>query len=141
VLPESRTLFMAPRKKKTARTDPDIVFEGMEEILERDLSKHKGILQQTKLEMDAYSDARSYEVRKKRHYKSLVNAGKYDQKAMEEAIAQIDINLRHMVDKKKLCVEKIAHHEEIISKLEEELADQYRGLKKLAKQRKDGTAN
>ena len=126
------------RKKKV---NPEIVIEGMEDILERDLAKHKGILQQTQLEMQAYSDARSYEVRKKRHYRSLVNAGKYDKEAMEDAIAQIDINLRHMVDKKKLCVEKIAHHEEIISELEKELANQYRGLKHLAEQRKDGTAN
>jgi len=138
---ESRTQFMAPRKKKTVRADPDIVFEGMEEILERDLAKHKGILQQTKLEMGAYSDARSYEVRKKRHYKSLVNEGKYDRESMDAAIAQIDINLRHMLDKKKLSMEKITHHEEIISKLEEELANQYKGLKQLAKQRKDGTAD
>lgn len=132
---------MAPRKRKTARDDPEIVLEGMEEILERDLAKHKGILQQTKLEMDAYSDARSYEVRKKRHYRSLVNEGKYDRESMEAAIAQIDINLRHMLDKKKLSLEKIAHHEEIISKLEEELSNQYRGLKHLAEQRKDGTAD
>lgn len=127
--------------KNNARADPQIVIEGMEEILERDLAKHRGIVEQTKIELDAFLDARSYEVRKKKHYRSLVNAGEYDETAMEAAIAQIDVNLRHMADKAKLSREKVAHYQEIVDRLEEELADQYKGLKYLSEQRRDGLAD
>lgn len=127
--------------KRGARADPQIVIEGMEEILERDLAKHEGTVENAQRELEAYREGRAYEVRKKKHYRSLVNAGKYDQKAMESAIEQIDINLRHMADKVKLSKERIAHHQEIVDKLKEELANQYRGLKHLEEQRKDGTAD
>ena len=132
---------MARKKKGNGTAGPDIVIEGMEEILERDLLKHQGNLKQAQADLEAFKNARAYEVRKKKHYRSLFNAGKYDQQAMEAAIDQIDINLRHMADKTKLATEKILHHQQIIASLQKELANQYRGLKHLNEQRKNTDAN
>lgn len=123
------------------RDAPDVVVEGMEDILERDLFKHRGLRNQAEAELLEYRNGRAYEARKKKHYQGLMSFGKYNAESMELAIGGIDINIRHMEDKAKLAKEKIEHHQEIIAALEKDLASQYRGLKCLKEQRENGLAN
>jgi hypothetical protein len=120
---------------------PVIVIEGMEDVLEMDLKKHKGIVAQTKEELAAYLAAASHERKKRKHYDELVGKGKFDDVALRSAQAQMDINLRHFGDKAKLSEEKIVHHQEIVDKLEIQLSAQYRGLKQLKEHRDNGTAD
>lgn len=129
---EYRTPYMAP--------DPVVVFEGLEEVLQKDLEKHTSILERTQKELSAYRDARSHEVKKKAHYEKLISEGKYNEKAMQNALTQIDINIRHLSDKVKLSNEKIEHHTLIVEKLTEELERQYKNLK-LLKEHESGLAN
>jgi len=135
VPPASRIQSMARNK------DPIIVFEGMEDVLEMDLKKHKGVVERTKSELEAYRDARTHERQKRKHYDGLIGKGKYNDDALHRAKKQMDINIRHFADKVKLSEEKIAHHQEIVDRLEVELAAQYRGLKLLEEHRNNGSAN
>jgi len=123
------------------RKDLHVVTEGMEDILEMDLKKHNGILEQTKLELGEYQAARIHERNKKKHYEGLVKNGKFNPKAMTTAITQIDINIRQLADKIKLSKERIEHFTEIVTRLDAELKNQYLGLKYLKEQRANGIAN
>jgi len=122
------------------RNTPEIVIEGMEDIIKMDLDKHKGLLVQTKLDLAAFREAKGHESRKRIHYKNLVKDGKYNKAAMERAIEQCVINIRHLGDKAKLAQEKIQHHDMIVAELEVGLANQMLGLKHLEAQR-NGFAN
>lgn len=113
------------------RKDPQIVVEGMEVVLERDLTKHQKAVQQAELELGEYRAARILERNKKSHYESLLGGGKFNDTALKNGIAQIDINIRQLSDKIKLSSEKIEHHTEIVRRLQEELKQQYAGLKVL----------
>jgi len=121
------------------RKDPVIVLEGMEDVLEMDLKKHLGVVKRTKAELAAYRDARVHERRKRKHYDGLIGKGKYKDDALRRAQKQMDINIRHFSDKVKLSEEKIAHHQEIVDRLKEQLVAQYRGLKLLKEHRENGS--
>ena len=127
---ELRTQFMAAN-------GPEIVFEGFEEITKRDLEKHKALLARSKIELLAYREARSYEIKKKKHYISLIGGSKYNDDALRTSIDSIAVNIQHFSDKVKLTEEAIAHHTLIVDTLTKQLEEQYKGLEALAKYRKD----
>ena len=132
-----------PRESRTPsmdRKDPVIVFEGMEDALEMDLKKHKGLVERTQTELSAYRSARAHERLRKKHYQGLIGGGKFNDAALQRGIEQSDINIRHFKDKIKLSEEKIKHHEEIVAALETQLKAQYSGLKAL-KEYRDGLSN
>lgn len=121
---------------------PFVIVEGMEDIIERDLAEHKALLERTQTELLAYRQARSHEIKKKRHYLSLVGKGKYDDEALQSAVdTQININIRHLSDKCKLAEKKIEHHKLIVDTLNEQLKSQREGLKALAEARRANGGN
>lgn len=103
---------------------PFIVLEGIEEITKRDLAKHQELIVQTQAELSSYRMARSHEVKKKRHYRSLIGGGKYSDVALQQAIQGININIRHMSDKVKAAEEKLKHHQLIVETLSAQLKEQ-----------------
>jgi len=127
--------------KKQQRKDPQIVIEGIEDVLEMDLAKNKGIVVQAEVELDAFRIAREHEKRKKSHWSTLIGGEKYNDTSLGQAVKQCEINMRHLSDKMKLARERIAHHSEIVQRLEAELKNQYKGLKALKEQRQNGTAS
>jgi hypothetical protein len=114
---------------------PFIVIEGMENVIEKDLGKHKAILEQTKVELSVFRQGVSHEVKKKKYYKSLIGGGKYNDESLKTAIGQININIRHMSDKVKLAQEKVEHETLIVDTLTKQLEDQMDGVRKLAEYR------
>jgi len=101
-----------------------VVITGMKEIIERDLEKHKVLLERTQIELQSFRVARSHEIKKKKHYNGLVGGGKYDDDALETAIIQSATNIRHMSDKCTASEEKIKHHQLIIDTLTQQVGDQ-----------------
>lgn len=123
------------------RKEPEIVIEGIEEVIKKDLKKYQEILERNKLELIAYRNARSHEIKKKKHYKNLIGGGKYNDDSLRESMNQIAINIRHMSDKVDLTEKAIKHHTEIVDTLTEQLENQMKGLKVLAKYREQNAVN
>ena len=119
------------------RKQPQIVIEGIEEIIKRDLVKHKAILLLLPLSLQALETARGHEVEKKRYYRSLVGGGKFNDEALEESIKQSKINIRQNSDKIKLTKDAIKHHTEIVNTLAAQLEVQEQSLRDLAEFRRD----
>lgn len=123
------------------RKEPEIVIEGIEEVIKKDLKKYQEILERNKLELIAYRNARSHEIKKKKHYKNLIGGGKYNDDSLRESMNQIAINIRHMSNKVDLTEKAIKHHTEIVDTLTEQLENQMKGLKVLAKYREQNAVN
>jgi len=122
--------------RKDAGAEPIMVVEGMEDVIKLDLEKHKEILARTKLELQAYKNARAHEIKRKKHYKSLIGGGKYNDEALKKSIQDINVNITHMSNKVKLAEDKIQHNTLIVDTLSKQLEDQYKGLATLAEHRK-----
>jgi hypothetical protein len=123
------------------RKEPIIVIEGIEEVIKKDLKKHQEILKRSKFELIAYRNARSHEIKKKKHYKNLIGGGKYNDDSLRESMNQIAINIRHMGDKVDLTEKAIKHHTEIVDTLTEQLENQMKGLRMLAEYREQNVVN
>lgn len=119
------------------RKEPQIVIEGIEKVIEKDLKKHQEILARSKIELLAYRDARSHQVKKKKHYKSLVGGGKYNDDSLKASMDMIAVDIRAISDKVKLSEDAIAHHTLIVDTLVEQLENQMKGLRVLSEYRKE----
>jgi len=104
--------------------EPLVVIEGLEEIIERDLGRHKVLLDRSHGELQAYRRAKSHEIQRKRYYHSLIGGGKYDDNALREGIKQINQNINHLAQKVKLSKDAIEHHQHIVDTLTAQLEDQ-----------------
>lgn len=122
---------------KNGRPELQIVVEGMEDIIERDLEKHKAILERARADQLAFRSARSHEIQKKKNWTSKIGGGKFDDDALRESIKLINVNIRHFSDKEKLAQDLIDFETNIVDTLTEQLANQHRGLDDLAKYRRD----
>ena len=110
---------------------PEVVIGGILELLERDLEKHGILLERTKLELLSYREARSHEVKKKKHYKSLIGGGKYNDVSLKNSMNEIAINIRHFSDKCELAEREIKHHQLIIDTLTGQVKDEKKALAQL----------
>ena len=117
-----------------------VVIEGLEEIIKRDLLQHRAILERTKGELDAYTTSRAHEIKRKKHFAGLVGGGKYDDAALQVALDQANINVRHLSDKMQLSRDKITHEKEVVDSLVIQLEEQNAGLDDLALYRKQNGA-
>jgi len=109
-----------------AQNDTPMVFiKGIDKIIKRDLEKHKGMLDQCKLGLTSFREAVSHQVKKKKHYKSLIGGEKYDDDALRKSMEMIAIDIRHMSDKVKLTQEEIEHHSLIVETLSTQLEEYY----------------
>lgn len=109
--------------------EPKIIIEGIDEIIKRDLEKHKAILERSKMELASYREARSHEIKKKKHYRKLIGNGKYNDDALKRSMNDIAINIRHMEDKVKLTNDAIAHHTLIVDTLTNQLKEYEKGMR------------
>ena len=103
---------------------PMVVIDGIKELIERDLENHKMMLERTKGELLSFREGRSHEIKKKKHYKSLIGGGKYNDDSLRTSMDEIAMNIRHMSDKCELAEEKIKHHQMIVDTLTEQVNDQ-----------------
>ena len=117
------------------RIAPEIVIEGMEQIIRRDLEQHRSLLDAAKLDLVAFRTARSHEVQKKKHYRRLIGQGKFNDVSLQKARDQMAVNIRHMSDKTDIAERSIAHETEIVETLTQQLKNQMAGLKRLAEYR------
>lgn len=122
--------------------DPNIVIEGMENIIARDLENHKALLERTKTELDSFKLARAHEIKRKRHYSSLIGEGKYSDDSLQTAMSDITVNIQHMTDKVTVFEQKLDHHKLIVDTLTLQLKEQMMGLAYLNDYRREhGPAN
>ena len=105
-------------------SEPIVVIAGIEEIIERDLALHKDLLERTKTELLSFREARSHEIKKKKHYNKQVGGGKYNDEALRVDMNDIAINIRHMSDRCESAQKKIKHHQLIVDTLTQQLSDQ-----------------
>ena len=102
---------------------PEILIEGIDKVIKRDLGKHKEMLARAKLSLAAFREAVSHQVKKKRHYLSLIGEGKYDDSSLRKSVGAINIDIRAMSDKVKVTDEEIAHHTLIVDTLTSQLEE------------------
>lgn len=127
-------------KNRQAIKTPDIVIEGMEDVIARDLEKHIGLVVRSKAELDSYREARSHEIKRKRHFFKQIGGGKFNDVSLREAIKQIKQNVAHLSQKVKIAEDCRAHHQLIVDTLTQQLEDQNAGLKRLADFRLENAA-
>ena len=105
----------------TTDGSPWLFIEGIDQVIRRDLEKHQAILARTYIEKQAYQQAASHEIQKKKFYRKQIGGGKYDDKALRRSMKDIAVNIRHMQDKVKLSEDKIEHETLIVDTLSEQL--------------------
>ena len=105
------------------RLPPEIFIEGIDEVIKKDLGRHREILARTHLEKQAYQEAVTHESARKRHYYRQVGKGKYNDEALLRSVEDIRINIRHLSDKVKLSDKKIEHETLIVDTLTAQLKE------------------
>lgn len=103
-------------------SEPWFFIEGIDEVIRRDLEKHKGLLAQEQLNLQAYQNSVSHAIAYKKHYSRLIGGGKYDDDSLRRSMDQHRTNIRHLQDKVKLTKDAIAHQTLIVDTLTEDLA-------------------
>lgn len=126
-----------PRKTVNRPLGPIMVVEGIEEVIKKDLGTHKIILERTNIEILSFRTAVSTEVKKKKHYLSLIGGGKFNDDALRTSIDQMNVNITHLSNKVKLSQDKIKHETLIVDTLTEQLDNQYKDLEILSEYRKN----
>jgi uncharacterized 2Fe-2S/4Fe-4S cluster protein (DUF4445 family) len=114
----------------------DVVIEGLEEVISKDLAKHKLVLERLAIEVQTFKAARAHEIKRKRHYAGLVGGGKFNDVSLRASIDQINVNVRHLSDKVEMGEEQIAFNTRIVDTLTKQLATQNAGLVRLAEYRR-----
>jgi hypothetical protein len=100
---------------------PTVFVEGVDEIIRRDLVKHKGLLEKRQIERLAFNEAVGHAIAKKKYYRDLIGGGKYNDDALKTSIKDQNINIRHLQDKVKLARDGIEHETLIVDTLTEQL--------------------
>ena len=135
---ESRTPSMG-------RKTPKIVIQGIEDVIKRDLDKHKSLLERSRTELLAFKRARSHEIKKKRAWNGHIGGGKYNDESLRVSLKQINVNIRHFSDKATMAEANIAEHTRIVDHLTAQLSEQERDLdildKFLRESKKDASNN
>lgn len=121
--------------KATRDKTPFVVIEGIEEITKRDLAKHRALIIQTQAELDAYRQARSHEIKRKKHYRLLIGGGKFNDDALRRSMQDIAVNIRHMSDKCQAAEQKLKHHQHIVEVLTGQLETHEKQMKILRQSR------
>lgn len=117
-----------------------IYIQGIDVVIKKDLKHHKTLLDRSQLELQTYHQALSHEIKKKKHYLSLIGGGKYNDDSLRKSVDGINVNIKHMSDKVKLTQDAIAHHTLIVDTLAKQLEDYNNGMSELAKWRSEQRA-
>lgn len=131
---------------KTPIKRGDVFVEGIDIIIKRDLEKHIELLNNNNLDIQAFEVAVASEIGRKRSYgkqKKVTKNGKlrYDPVAMDKAIVQMNVNIRHLSDRIKITKELRQHNTIIVDTLTAQLNDYNNGLRLLSKHRKEQLDN
>lgn len=118
----------------------DVVIEGIEDVIARDLAKHKAMLERLVIEVQAFKQGRAHEIKKKKHYASLLGNGQFSDDALRVAMDDITINIRHMSDKVEAGEEQIVFNKRIVDTLTLQLKEQHLALDSLARHRREHAA-
>ena len=121
--------------------EPVVVIAGLENLIKRDLEKHKALLVQSRTTLNAFKVAVSHQIKMKKHYKSLIGGGKFDGASLRRSMVMFGVNIRHLSDKVKFAEEAIVHHSLIVDTLTLQLADQCKKLDVLAEFRESSDAS
>jgi hypothetical protein len=116
--------------------EPVMVIEGLEDILIKDIAKHKEIVERTENELISFRKAVSHEVKRKKHYRKLIGGGKYNDESLQKSIDMMGINITHLSNRVKETTEKRDFNKNIVDTLSKNLEDHRNGLKILAEHRK-----
>ncbi len=117
-------------------TRGDIVIEGIDIIIQRDLDKHKSLLEMNNLNIQSFEGARSNEINKKRFYGEQKGKRKYRDKDMDIAIEQMTKNINHLSRRITVTMELRKENTIIVDTLTEQLKQYYINLKKLSEAQK-----
>lgn len=117
---------------------PYVVIEGLDVILKRDIEEHQGHLERSKLEKQKFVEARSHEIKRKRNWRGHIGGGKFDDEALEVALAQMVQNIAMWSDKVKLSDDAIAHHTHIVDTLSAQLEEHNATLAAIVANRDNG---
>lgn len=115
-----------PQIPSMDRKEPVVRIKGMDKVIKLDLEKHKDLVKRSKLELDSYRESVSHLVKRKKHYKSLINGGKYNDESLRESMKMIAIDIQAMSNKVKLSQDAIDHHTLIVDTLTTQLDDYYK---------------
>lgn len=102
---------------------PLIIIRGIDEVIKRDLDKHRALLERSHTERGAYKQAVAHLIKRKKYYSSLIGGEKYEDAALQKSIDGLVVDLRHMSDKVKLSDEAMSHHQLIVDTLSKQLND------------------
>ena len=104
-------------------------IEGIDVIIKRDLDKHKSLLNNNNLDIQAFENARDTEIKRKRFYNEQKGKRNYDDDAMDKAINQMAINITHLSDRIKITKELRQQNTHIVDTLTEQLEQYYIDLR------------
>ena len=121
------------KKDRNKDKNLNVVISGMEDIIKRDLDKHKAILKKTKEEYAVFRESVSYLIKRKRHYIEQKKTGKYNDESMQVSIDKLNIEIRKMSDKSDLANKKIKFEDNIVKNLILQLDNQLKSLRLLNK--------
>jgi len=103
------------------RDEPVVFVEGIDKVIRLDLEKHKELLTRRKLDKLSWQSGVSHHVKMKRHYKTLIGGGKFNDEALKKSIGQINLNITHLQQKVKLSDDAIEHETLIVDTLTDQL--------------------
>jgi hypothetical protein len=109
----------------------DIVIQGMDIIIKRDLDKHKSLLDKNNLDIQFLQDARSNEIKRRKFYNSQKGKRKYSDDAMDTAIEQMRLNIERYSSQLKGLNEQKDFNTNIVDTLTNQLNEYYKSLTKL----------
>lgn len=110
----------------------DVFVKGIDVIIRRDLDKHKDLLDRDNLNIQAFHEARSTEINRKRFYGEQKGKRNYDDEAMDKAIEQMNENIKNLSIKIALCEESKKTNTQIVDTLSNQLVEYEKGIKELA---------
>jgi len=106
----------------------DIFIEGIDVLIKRDLEKHQSLLEKNNLDIQALEYARTNEIGRKKFYNTQKGKKNYDDDAMDSAIQQMVINIRHISDRITIAKQMRAQNTQIVDTLSDQLKNYYIGL-------------
>lgn len=107
----------------------DIFIEGIDVIIERDLNKHKSLLEKNNMDIQAMEHAISSEIQRKKYYNKQKGKRNYNDEAMDTAMEQMRVNISHLGNKLKVTKELRIQNTQIVDTLTPQLAQYYKDLK------------
>ena len=109
----------------------DIVIEGIDVIIQRDLDKHKSLLDKNNIDLQSIHAARSNEISRKKYYNSQKGKRNYSDDAMDTAIEQMRNNIARYSHQLDQLREDLKFNTNIVDTLTIQLDNYHKNIRKL----------